>query len=444
MIKFHCTSCYKKIGMEDQYATRLIKCPVCRQPNRVPPKTESDYQEPVYSAEVLEEADESTTTPPAPPQTAPTTKSDDIPVLEFAEDDPGPLPPPPPPVAAPIPPQPMQPTVPALTPGAPLAAGVAVPMAAAQPVAPTLTSQHASIAPHPHDGKPDGFFGRIGRSWEFAKISYGIIWDFKILLLFPILSGIATIIVMASFLVPLFTSGTLESWQLAIDETGQLPILSYVITFAFYFASYFVIVFFNTALIACAMKVISGEVPTLGYGISIAIKRLPQIIAWSLLSAVVGVVLKIIENAHEKFGEIIAAILGTAWTALTYFVVPVLCVEGTGPFKSIKQSVATMRQSWGEALVGNFSLGLLSSLVLIPVLLLVVGVGYLAGQSGSITMVVIFAVMGVTILLLAVALTSAADIVFKAILYNYATGRALPANIDANIFPAAFAQKAKK
>ena len=34
-------------------------------------------------------------------------------------------------------------------------------------------------------------FDKIGRSWEFAKISYGLLWDFKQLIIFPLLSTIA-------------------------------------------------------------------------------------------------------------------------------------------------------------------------------------------------------------------------------------------------------------
>ena len=33
-------------------------------------------------------------------------------------------------------------------------------------------------------------FDKFRRSWEFAKISYGIIWDFKSLIIFPIFSRI--------------------------------------------------------------------------------------------------------------------------------------------------------------------------------------------------------------------------------------------------------------
>ncbi len=41
-------------------------------------------------------------------------------------------------------------------------------------------------------------FATIGRSWQFAKISYGIVWDFKKLIVFPLLSTLAAAAVIAS------------------------------------------------------------------------------------------------------------------------------------------------------------------------------------------------------------------------------------------------------
>ena len=54
-------------------------------------------------------------------------------------------------------------------------------------------------------------FAKLARSWQFAKISYGIIWDFKRLLIFPVLSTLACVAVLASFAAPLWLTGTLET-----------------------------------------------------------------------------------------------------------------------------------------------------------------------------------------------------------------------------------------
>ena len=286
-------------------------------------------------------------------------------------------------------------------------------------------------------------FDKLSTSWEFAKMSYGIIWDFKKLLIFPVVSSVALLVVTASFLLPLWSSGTIEQWMAMMDAdqnaTYRDP-LFWLVTFAFYFCNYFVIVYFNCGLIACTMAVMRGQAPTIGYGLSMANKRLPQIVAWAFVSALIGVLLKVIENAHEKVGAIVAAILGTAWSVMTYFAVPYLVMEGIGPVQAIKRSVQTLKQTWGEALVGHFSLGLLSLLLVLPILVLLGVLGFFAAGNPSALVAVI--ALGVVLLGLYAAVTSAADTIFKALLYNYATGQTLPANVDGDRLASAFGPKA--
>ena len=192
------------------------------------------------------------------------------------------------------------------------------------------------------------------------------------------------------------------------------------------------------------MKVCDGQSPTVGYGLSIAGKRLPQIASWSLVSAVVGVILKAIENTNEKAGRFIAALIGTAWTVLTYFVVPVLCVEGVGPVEAVKQSAKTIKSTWGEMIMGNFSLGLLSFLITLPLYAICIVIIFVGASNDS--AVLFFLGVGLFIccaFLVAIA-SSAADVVFKALLYNYATGRSVPADLEETALDAAFASAPDK
>lgn len=288
----------------------------------------------------------------------------------------------------------------------------------------------------------EGFFSRLSRGWEFAKISYGIIWDFKQLILFPIFSTVSAILVVLSFVLPLWGTGGYHRFTDFLDGAGNKhdPVV-YITVFAFYYVNFFVIVFFNTALTACALKVTRGEVPTVRYGLSVAAKRLPQIAAWALLSALIGIVLKIVENTHDKVGKIIAALLGSGWTLITYFVVPVLAVEGVGPFKALKMSVTTLKETWGEGLGGNFALGLLSFLMALPIyLLLILGV-YLCISTGNTALLPVLLGVGLIVILIHVAADSAAAGVFRALLYNYATGRSMPADIDEDLFATAFGSR---
>src|SRR5436309_5877657 len=102
-----------------------------------------------------------------------------------------------------------------------------------------------------------------------------------------------------------------------LDANNNPVWWAWLVAFAFYFCTYFVIIFCNAALISCALMRFNGQEPTLGDGFRAAASRLPQIIAWALVSATVGLILKVIENAHEKVGEIISAVIGTAWSVIT-------------------------------------------------------------------------------------------------------------------------------
>jgi hypothetical protein len=86
-----------------------------------------------------------------------------------------------------------------------------------------------------------------------------------------------------------------------------------------------------------------GEAPTVKAGFRIAIGRLPQILAWSLFAAAVGTLLSAIEQRLGWVGKFVIRFIGLAWAVATYFVVPVLAVEGTEPIEAIRRSVGLLK-----------------------------------------------------------------------------------------------------
>lgn len=288
-------------------------------------------------------------------------------------------------------------------------------------------------------------FETFSRSWQFATASYGMLWRNKSLLVFPILSTLAAALVVASFAIPLWATGQLELWADAAQnaENGQNlagQVGPYIVLFLFYFCNYFVIVFFNAALVSGAMQVLRGEEPSVGQCLSTAGQRIVQIAAWALVSAVVGVILRVLEN-NRRVGGFVAAILGTAWTVVTFFVVPVIVLEGTGPVEAFKRSLSTLKKTWGTALVGNFSLGILSFLIMLPVYLVGVVLIGLGIASGSLVLAILCGAAGVMVIVLGASAAAAADTIFKALLYSFATGQTVPADIDTSEFDRAFVAK---
>ncbi|MCP4096633.1 MAG: hypothetical protein GY748_10365, partial [Planctomycetaceae bacterium] len=207
-------------------------------------------------------------------------------------------------------------------------------------------------------------FNRLAAGWQLAKQSLNVLRLDKELLMFPILSGLACLVVTASFAAPLVFSGMLENVanQEGNDAAAPENLLFYGLMFLFYFATYFIIIFFNSALVACAIIRLKGGDPVLRDGIGAAMARLPQIIAWAFVSATVGLILKIIESRSEKVGRILTSVLGMAWSVTTFFVIPVLVVEKAGPVEAIKRSVSIMKNTWGESLAANFGIGTITFL----------------------------------------------------------------------------------
>lgn len=286
-------------------------------------------------------------------------------------------------------------------------------------------------------------FDRLNNGWQLAKQSFDVLRLDKELLVFPLLSGIACIIVTASFGIPIFLSGMLEN--VGNEQAGEAAgatqnILLYVLMFLFYFVTYFVIIFFNSALVACAIIRLKGGDPILSDGFGAAMARLPQIAGWALVAATVGMILKIIESRSKRVGQIVAGLLGMAWSITTFFVIPVLVVEKAGPVEAVKRSVSIMRKTWGESLTANFGIGLITFLAsLVAILPIVGGVAALIAQMTVLGIALI--IVGILLLLAVSLISSALGTIMLAALYIYAEEGTVAGGFDNAMIRRAFATK---
>src|SRR5215813_14272217 len=170
--------------------------------------------------------------------------------------------------------------------------------------------------------------GRFARGLALLRSSWSVLRQDPKLLVFPMITMVALTLVLASFALPFLLDHNLARGVTDRAHGGGGRVLAYVLTFLFYLATNFVIIFFNTALIACVMKRFRGEEVSLGDGLAAAMGRLPQIIGWALVAATVGMILKLLEERVPALGRIVVRIVGMAWSIISYFVVPVLAVEG--------------------------------------------------------------------------------------------------------------------
>jgi hypothetical protein len=273
--------------------------------------------------------------------------------------------------------------------------------------------------------------GKITRTWSLMSECWQVLKQDKSLLVFPLISGICCLLLLASFSVPLYTTGAWE--PPGRDATTQQQAAYYVMLFAFYVCNYFIVVFFNAAIVACAAIRLGGGNPTIGDGLRAAASRLPAIAGWALVSGTVGLVLRIIEDRSERVGRIVAGLLGMAWTIVSFLVVPILVLENKGPIAALKDSTALLKKTWGEQLVGNFSFGMLFFLLAIPAFGLIV-LGFFLGSGVALT-----ACLGLAaVYLIGLALVqSALQAIFQTALYLYARDGQVPEGFHAEVLEGA-------
>jgi len=258
--------------------------------------------------------------------------------------------------------------------------------------------------------------GVFSRSYQIFKESLAVLKEEKMLALFPVISGLVMILLTISLLVPLYYLAGIK------EGTVENNPLIYVFLFIFYFAGYFVIIFFNTGLIACAHLRLNGMDPSFQDGLQFALENAGKIAGWALISATVGLALNMIRERAGIIGRIAAGIIGIAWNLITFFVIPVFVFEGLGVIQSIKKSAALFKRTWGENMVLRFSVSLILALFgmigILPVALAVMT------KSAPIIVVVgaVVAIYWIVLFVLGASLNG----IFAAALYNYASTGVVP------------------
>jgi hypothetical protein len=148
-----------------------------------------------------------------------------------------------------------------------------------------------------------------------------------------------------------------------------------------------------------------------------------------VVSATVGLILRIIEDRSDKIGQIVAGLLGMAWTVVSFLVVPILVIENKGPIVALKDSTALLKKTWGEQLVSNFSFGTIFFLLAMPAFVVVALGFYLGGAVAGIVC------LGLAVIyLIALALVqSALQAIFQTALYLYARDGQVPEGFHAEV-----------
>ncbi len=259
-------------------------------------------------------------------------------------------------------------------------------------------------------------FESISRSWAPVQASLNVLRADKELIIYPLVSMGAMIVVTLTFIIPLAATGLFR----VFTEGDGLSIDAMIVLFLYYVVSYTVIFFCNSALVAGALLRLRGGDPTVSYGFQEASKRISSLLGYALIASTVGMILQAIRERSDTIGQIVVSLIGGAWNLVTFLVVPVLVAEDVSPLDAIRRSSELLKRTWGGQIVGSFSIGGVFGLAILGVIVLggiLVAVAASIAPALGILLFILLLIVVVGIGLLSSALSG----IYTAALYRYAT-----------------------
>lgn len=255
------------------------------------------------------------------------------------------------------------------------------------------------------------FFSRLSNGWQISLNSLKVLKANRQLIIFPLLSGLSLLLLLASFILIIFAGA---GWAFeGVDKVNSFQ--NYVAIFLFYIINYFVVVYFNTALIHCATQYFKGEKIGISEGLQFSNSRIGAIFSWALFAGSVGAVLNIVQENLGSVGKIVTGLVGIVWSIATFFVIPVIAYENVGPIQAFKRSAQLMKEKWGEKLGAGFSFGIITIAGMLVIAVPSFFIGFLIHPIAGIA-------VGATGLLLLFAIVSATRSIFISAIYHNVQG----------------------
>lgn len=271
-----------------------------------------------------------------------------------------------------------------------------------------------------------------------GKRSWSVVNGDRSLLVFPVVGLAIGFVVFMIFIVPGIVLAAVSNsgwWLIPFLLVGGFLVM-------------FVSQFFAVALAACATDALEGKDTTFGQGFSAARSRTGVIFKWSLVTFTVGAILSAIQslasgsdNAGAAIaGTVASAIAGFAWAVASFFVVPIIALEGIGPKDALKRSAGLVRQRWGEGVSGNAAIGLAVFVVIfLPAILVGAGGVLLLGSAEALGIALI--AIAVVALVIGSWFNFTVTSVFRVALYRYATDGVVIGDFTEADMADAFAQR---
>ena len=159
-------------------------------------------------------------------------------------------------------------------------------------------------------------------------------------------------------------------------------------------------------------------------------QRLGALIGWGAISAAVGALVSVIRGdggggvVASLLRSLLAGLVAAAWSVITFFVLPLIVLEGLGAVAAVKRSAGIVRHTWGEAIGGSVRIGARFGLIYIlpGVLAIAAGIAIALIVGGPLIVGgVVLVLVGLVLVGIGAVLGATCRAVFGVALYRWTT-----------------------
>ncbi|NIC00060.1 DUF6159 family protein [Halobacterium sp. R2-5] len=254
-----------------------------------------------------------------------------------------------------------------------------------------------------------GLRSRLWTGITLARDSVTLLRDHPSLLWFPVFAGAGGV----AFFLLAFGTG-LGLVPLAVLANAPEAAMYAALAIG-YFGASFVAVLFTAGLMFATREVMEGREPSVRGGVSAAWEHKGTLFAWAVLSTVVGLVVRALQESDNLATVVVGALLSVSWAVVTYFVVPVVVFEDETIRGVFGRSTDIVRDTWGESLGAEFGLGFVHGVLFLGVVA-VAALAFLVSGSFAVA-----AAVGLPLVVVAFVVASTLNGIAKVALYEYAT-----------------------
>ncbi len=261
--------------------------------------------------------------------------------------------------------------------------------------------------------------GHFKRSVELTKSAWHVLKLDKELMTLPLIGFLYSIVV-------LVISGAVLGASSLVSGNGQ-SIIRAVAAVVAAVGLTFVSSLIAGAICYAAIHRFEGGDPTVKGSLAAARQKAKPLFLFSVLTATIGLVLRVIEERIPVGGVIMSWLGSVAWSIASLFAIPFIVTsnEHLGPIEATKKSTSLIKQVWGESVLVSLGIGLIGILVTFGYLIIATLVTTLFGLGIGVSagvVVGILAILGFVALMIGLSVLGA--IAKTAIFYWATTGKA--------------------